>query len=129
MQSTIYADTRHLSKVRRWAARKRGIHACVTCRNKKIKCSDFRPCVRCTNTKELCIDNEPAPKSSNLLTRAQSFSLETENLLKKTETNFNFNQQQSNIGPEQFQPNENDFILNVSKHPIPQKFCKSSIQY
>ena len=70
------ADTRHLSKLRRWAARKREVHACLSCKSKKTKCSIFRPCIRCKYTGSMCIDNnKDASTCSDFFMTARSFSV------------------------------------------------------
>jgi hypothetical protein len=45
--TTQESDAKQLLKARRLATRKRAVAACQSCRDKKIKCSDYRPCANC----------------------------------------------------------------------------------
>ena len=51
-------DMAQLARARRMANRKRSEKACLPCKLKKAKCSDYRPCARCSNPTgiDLCED-------------------------------------------------------------------------
>jgi hypothetical protein len=51
-------------RARRMATRKRAEAACSNCKERKTKCSDYRPCARCGNSMT-CTNIAPNPSSSN----------------------------------------------------------------
>ena len=52
-------DYYQLMKARRMATRRRAQAACLPCKSKKARCSDFRPCARCARTgQEDCVESE-----------------------------------------------------------------------
>ena len=51
-----------LLRAQRLAKRTRAAAACLPCKAKKARCSDYRPCARCKrNTTDACRDNEDEP--------------------------------------------------------------------
>ena len=55
MLSRAQVDAIQLARARRMASRKRSETACIPCKTKKAKCSDYRPCARCQNSgREFC---------------------------------------------------------------------------
>ena len=54
-------DDALLARARRMATRKRAGAACLPCKFKKAKCSDYRPCKRCLDSgSDLCADGSSA---------------------------------------------------------------------
>ena len=54
-------EERQFVRAQRLAKRTRAATACVPCKAKKARCSDYRPCARCKrSTTELCVDSEDA---------------------------------------------------------------------
>ena len=52
--SSVSSDA--IRKARRFALRGRSAMACVPCKERKSKCSDYRPCSRCKRIQRDCID-------------------------------------------------------------------------
>ena len=65
------SDYAKLMKARRMATRQRAEAACLPCKAKKAKCSDFRPCARCSQSLPAnCVDSMAfQPASASSLTR------------------------------------------------------------
>ena len=82
-----FVSTDLLQAARRSAKRKRAASACISCKEKKTKCSGFSPCTRCTNAAECVFEtsrNKPAvifgiespayPKDLNFINTIDSHS-------------------------------------------------------
>ena len=55
-------EERMLLRAQRLAKRTRAAAACLPCKAKKARCSDYRPCARCKrNTTDACRDNDDEP--------------------------------------------------------------------
>jgi hypothetical protein len=50
------SEEKQLIRAQRLAKRTRASAACLPCKAKKIKCSDYRPCARCRTSPDICID-------------------------------------------------------------------------
>jgi hypothetical protein len=61
--SQTQADLMHM-RARRMATRKRAEAACNHCKERKTRCSDYRPCARCGSSMT-CTNIAPNPSSSN----------------------------------------------------------------
>ena len=48
--SRTQSDYAQLMKARRMATRRRAEAACLPCKARKVRCSDFRPCARCASS-------------------------------------------------------------------------------
>ena len=59
-------EAMQLARARRMASRKRAETACMPCKAKKAKCSDFRPCARCLKSGAgHCRDGSPEVRSKH----------------------------------------------------------------
>jgi hypothetical protein len=75
MQQIGSVDRDCLQRARRMAQRSRSATACMFCKVRKAKCSDYRPCARCTKNggNKFCLDAQPVPQNMSLdIIRASS---------------------------------------------------------
>ena len=60
-KQNVDPETLQLSRIRRWAQRKRIGKTCLRCKSRKTRCSSFRPCARCLSAgNPLCADEHPS---------------------------------------------------------------------
>ena len=77
----VHQDALLLMRARRLALRSRADVACLPCKSRKAKCSDFCPCSRCVNYEraDTCIDGSSASRSNTrpIQDSANTTSLQT----------------------------------------------------